>query len=164
MSSEQLQGQKADSRSDIFSFGLVLYELLTGKRAFDGSSPASVVAAILEREAPSILGVAPAILDRVLRRCLAKDPDKRWQSAADLKTERGGRGEGATAETTASASALPKWRERTAWVLAAGFFLAALLLVNILPWRAPTVDLTRFIISPPDKTAFSPTADSTVPT
>src|SRR5690349_6264729 len=65
MSPEQLQGKDADARSDIFTFGLVLYEMLTGKRAFDGSSPASVIAAILERPAPSVAGVAPAALDRV---------------------------------------------------------------------------------------------------
>jgi len=64
MSPEQLQSKNADARSDIFSFGLVLYEMLTGKRAFDGSSPASVIAAILERPAPSIGGVAPPALDR----------------------------------------------------------------------------------------------------
>ena len=59
MSPEQLQGKEADARSDIFSFGCVLYEMLTGKRAFDGSSPASVIAAILERPAPSVAEVAP---------------------------------------------------------------------------------------------------------
>jgi serine/threonine protein kinase len=70
MSPEQLQaqgnGQEIDSRSDIFSFGIVLYEMLTGKRAFEGSSPASVIAAIMERPAPLIAGVAPPALDRVL--------------------------------------------------------------------------------------------------
>jgi Tol biopolymer transport system component/predicted Ser/Thr protein kinase len=90
MSPEQLQaqanGQAIDARSDIFSFGLVLYEMLTGKRAIEGSSPASVIAAILERPAPSIAGVAPAALDRVFQRCLKKDPDDRWQSARDVKT------------------------------------------------------------------------------
>src|SRR6202051_5158510 len=89
MSPEQLQaqatGQEIDGRSDIFSFGLVLYEMLTGKRAFEGSSPASVIAAIMERPAPSIADVAPVALDRLLRRCLEKDPDRRWQSASDLK-------------------------------------------------------------------------------
>jgi Tol biopolymer transport system component/predicted Ser/Thr protein kinase len=91
MSPEQLQAQdndqEIDPRSDIFSFGLVLYEMLTGKRAFDGASPASVIAAIVERPAPSIAGVAPAALDRVLKICLAKDPEERWQSARDLKRE-----------------------------------------------------------------------------
>src|SRR5438046_4197182 len=89
MSPEQLQaqanGQEVDGRSDIFSFGLVLYEMLTGKRAFEGSSPASVIAAIMERPAPSIADVAPAALDRTLKRCLEKDPDNRWQTARDLK-------------------------------------------------------------------------------
>jgi Tol biopolymer transport system component/predicted Ser/Thr protein kinase len=91
MSPEQLQaqatGQEIDGRSDIFSFGLVLYEMLTGKRAFDGSSPATVIAAIMERPAPSISELAPPALDRVLKRCLEKDPENRWQSARDLKAE-----------------------------------------------------------------------------
>src|SRR6476661_415599 len=89
MSPEQLQaqatGQEIDGRSDIFSFGLVLYEMLTGKRAFEGSSPASVIAAIMERPAPSVSDIAPPPLDHILQRCLAKDPEDRWQSARDLK-------------------------------------------------------------------------------
>jgi Tol biopolymer transport system component/predicted Ser/Thr protein kinase len=91
MSPEQLQaeatGQEIDGRSDIFSFGLVLYEMLTGKRAFEGTSPASVIAAIMERPAPSLADVAPPALDRLVQRCLKKDPDDRWQSARDLKAE-----------------------------------------------------------------------------
>jgi Tol biopolymer transport system component/tRNA A-37 threonylcarbamoyl transferase component Bud32 len=91
MSPEQLQSlaedQGLDGRSDIFSFGLVLYELLTGKRAMEGASPASVIAAIMERPAPSVADVAPAALDRVLKRCLEKDPDNRWQTVRDLKAE-----------------------------------------------------------------------------
>src|SRR5918993_1819602 len=90
MSPEQLQGGTVDARSDIFSFGAVLYEMLTGKRAFEGASQASIIAAILEREPPPLTVVAPITppaLDRVVRKCLAKDPDRRWQSAADLCDE-----------------------------------------------------------------------------
>jgi serine/threonine protein kinase len=83
MSPEQLQGKEADARSDLFSFGCVLYETLTGKRAFEGESAASVITAVLEREPPS-LDVAPP-LERVVRTCLAKDPEQRFQSALDLK-------------------------------------------------------------------------------
>jgi len=72
MSPEQLQGRDADARSDLFAFGCVLYEMLSGKRAFSGASTASVIAAILERE-PEPIQVASA-LDRVIRKCLAKDP------------------------------------------------------------------------------------------
>ncbi len=87
MAPEQLQGKPVDVRADIFSFGCVLYEMLTGKRAFGGSSTASVIAAILERPAPSVGEVAPASLDWVLGRCLAKEPDERWQTARDLRAE-----------------------------------------------------------------------------
>src|SRR3974390_2816889 len=84
MSPEQLQGKPVDARSDLFSFGCVLYEMLTGKRAFEGENPASVIAAVLERE-PTPLEISPP-LDRVVERCLAKDPDRRFQNAIDLKT------------------------------------------------------------------------------
>jgi Tol biopolymer transport system component/predicted Ser/Thr protein kinase len=88
MSPEQLQGEEADARSDLFAFGCVLYEMLSGKRAFDGSSGASVIAAILERE-PAPLANAPGDtsrpLDRLIKRVLAKDPDQRFQTARDLK-------------------------------------------------------------------------------
>jgi Tol biopolymer transport system component len=82
MSPEQAQGEETDARSDIFSFGLVLYEMVTGKRAFEGSNPASIIAAILEREAPVL---EPEGLNRVVRACLAKDPADRFQTARDLK-------------------------------------------------------------------------------
>jgi serine/threonine protein kinase len=83
MSPEQLQGKETDARSDLFAFGCVLYEMLTGKRAFEGESAASVIAAILERE-PAPLTVMPP-LERIVRRSLAKDPDQRFQTARDLK-------------------------------------------------------------------------------
>src|SRR5579863_9749524 len=86
MAPEQLQGKDADERCDLFAFGCVLYELLTGRRAFDGASAASVIAAIIERPAPSIAEVAPPAVDRILTRCLAKDPEQRWQTARDLRS------------------------------------------------------------------------------
>jgi serine/threonine protein kinase len=81
MSPEQLQGKEADARSDLFSFGCVLYEMISGRHAFEGQSAASVIAAILEREPPT-LDLAPP-LERVVRTCLAKD--HRFQHALDLK-------------------------------------------------------------------------------
>ena len=81
MSPEQLQSKEADARRDIFAFGLVLYEMITGKRAFEGATAASVIAAIMERPAPSIAYVAPPVLDWVLKLCLEKDPANRWQDA-----------------------------------------------------------------------------------
>ena len=88
MSPEQLQGKEADGRSDIFAFGLTFYEMLTGRRAFDGDNAASVISAIMTAEPPALpqqqLAVPPA-LDRVLRMCIAKDPDDRWQSASDVR-------------------------------------------------------------------------------
>ena len=127
MSPEQLQaqgtGQEVDARSDIFSFGLVLYEMLTGKRAFDGASPATVIAAIMERPAPSIADVAPPALDRVLKRCLEKDPENRWQSARDLKAELEWIAQAPSDGSTAAAStARPTWLP---WVAAGVLALVA---------------------------------------
>jgi eukaryotic-like serine/threonine-protein kinase len=90
MSPEQVEGKELDGRSDVFSFGTVLYEMLTGQRAFEGKSQFSVASAILEKEpAPisSITPLTPRSLDHIVRRCLAKDPDDRWQSARDLALE-----------------------------------------------------------------------------
>src|SRR5713226_5175731 len=90
MSPEQVEGKELDGRSDIFSLGAVLYEMVTGKRAFEGKSQLSVASAILEKEpAPisTIKPMTPPALDHAIRRCLAREPEKRWQSASDLASE-----------------------------------------------------------------------------
>src|ERR1700693_4799403 len=90
MSPEQLEGEEADARSDIFGLGCVLYEMVTGRRAFEGKSTAKVVAAIMTTEPPpltTLSPLAPAGLERAVKKCLAKDPDERWQNAGDLASE-----------------------------------------------------------------------------
>jgi eukaryotic-like serine/threonine-protein kinase len=90
MAPEQLEGAETDARTDIFAFGAVLHEMTTGRKAFDGRSPASLVAAIMHAHPPAISSLqpmAPPLLDHVVSRCLAKDRDERWQTASDLKRE-----------------------------------------------------------------------------
>ena len=90
MAPEQIEGKPADARTDIFALGAVTYEMLTGRRAFQGNSPARTITAILGDEPPSIIDLLPDIpptVDRVVRKCLAKDPDARWQTARDLADE-----------------------------------------------------------------------------
>jgi len=90
MSPEQIQGTPTDERTDIFALGAMLFEMLTRKKAFEADNPASVIAAVLERDPPPVSaerGEVPAAIDRVLGRCLAKAPDARWHSAADLASE-----------------------------------------------------------------------------
>jgi hypothetical protein len=127
MSPEQVRGLDADHRADIFSFGAILYELLSGRRAFTGATEADTMSAILTADPPEIgdaTRVAPPILDRLVRRCLEKNPDERFQSARDLAfdleaistTSHAGSGVGAVI-----APAVPTARARPllAWVAAA---------------------------------------------
>ncbi len=90
MAPEQLEGKEADSRSDIFAFGAVLYEMLTGRKAFVGKSQASIIGAILKDDVPApseTQTLTPRSVDHLVSKCLAKDPDDRWQTARDLATE-----------------------------------------------------------------------------
>ena len=141
MSPEQAQGQEIDARSDIFSFGLVFYEMLTGRRAFDGPNAASVMAGILEREPPPVEVDVPPAARRLLLRCLAKDPDERWHAAHDLKTELEWIEEGAP-------QAPPRSRSRTGWLAAALFAaVAAAALVVHLRQTPPAHQVVQFQIS-----------------
>ena len=90
MAPEQLEGHEADNRADLWALGCVLYELMAGRRAFDGASQATLIAAILDREPVPVSVIQPrasALLDHLIRRCLTKDREERWQSATDVKRE-----------------------------------------------------------------------------
>jgi Tol biopolymer transport system component len=141
MSPEQLEGKEADARSDIFSFGTVLYEMATGQKAFTAKSRASLIAAILEHEPAPISSVQPLIppaLDRVVRTCLAKDPDDRWQTAHDLEGELKWIAQvGSQAGVAAPVVAKRKNRERLAWAGLGIMTLAAALLAGAYLRRAP---------------------------
>ena len=114
MAPEQLEGKEADARTDIFALGAVLYEMVTGKRAFQGQSQISVMSAILEKDPEPISALrplTPPALDHVIKRALAKDPDKRWQSASDLAMELKWLSESSTAAVTT----LPAKPHRSSW-------------------------------------------------
>ena len=90
MAPEQLEGRGADPRSDLFAFGAVLYEMVTGRRAFAGDSQASVIAAVLDSEPPPLSASQariPPALEHLVKTCLAKNPDDRWQAASDVKRQ-----------------------------------------------------------------------------
>ncbi len=158
MAPEQLEGKEADARSDIFAFGSVLYELITGRKAFSGSSTASLIANIINGEPPALEagpgGAAPASLERLLRRCLAKDPDRRWQSAADLRYEIDSVGE-ARPETRAQTEPRPSGSGvfRNLALVAAAVMFAALVW-GLLPWlrEEPAAGISRFRIQSPTGT------------
>ena len=130
MSPEQIEGKELDGRSDIFSLGAVLYEMVTGQRAFQGKSQLSVASAILEKEPAPISTsqpLTPPALDRAIRRCLAKDPEDRWQTARDLLLELKWIAEaGSQAEVPAPLISHRKKRERLAWAAATTFALIAM--------------------------------------
>jgi eukaryotic-like serine/threonine-protein kinase len=130
MAPEQLEGEPADTRSDIFAFGCLLYEMATGKRAFEGKTKASLIASILDREPPPISQfqpLAPPALQRVIQVAMAKNPDDRWQSAHDLLLELRWIAEaGSQAGVAAPVIIRRKRREAIAWLLAAAGLIATI--------------------------------------
>jgi Tol biopolymer transport system component len=160
MSPEQLEGREADGRTDIFAFGCVLYEMVTGRKAFSGASQASLISSIMKEEPAPISATAPMTppaLERVVRRCLAKDPEDRWQNAADLGSELKWIAEGGS-QSGIPAPVVAVGRRRSPWipaaaalVLGAAGFSAAWLLHR--PARAP---LLRASIELPPKMDLEP--------
>jgi serine/threonine protein kinase/Tol biopolymer transport system component len=158
MAPEQLEGKDADVRTDIFALGEILYEMATGRRAFEGKSQASLIAAILEREPAPISAVAPLTppaLERVVRACLAKEPDDRIQTAHDVKMQLQWIAEGGSSVGVPAVVATKRRsRERLAWILAGAATVAAIAGFSLLATRhAPDLRPVRFQIDKPAGTS-----------
>ena len=150
MSPEQLEGKPVDHRADLFAFGALMHEMLTGQRAFAGQSQASVIAAILTadpRPVSELVPTSPAALDRVVKSCLAKDPDERWQSASDLARELKWIAEGrAPASTGTIAAVAAPSRRSMPWGVAAMGVLVVAAAMAALGWvmhRPPAQPVVR---------------------
>jgi hypothetical protein len=168
MAPEQVEGKETDTRTDIFALGVVMYEMATGRKAFEGESKASLAAAILTSEPPPITKIqplTPAALDRVVKRCLAKDPEDRWQTARDLASELKWIAEagGTTSAMPSGAETAGLWsiargrrREQLAWSLVIAFLAAAIVIAvaYLRVARTPAFAIISEIL-PPEKTQFN---------
>jgi serine/threonine protein kinase len=158
MAPEQIEGQEADARTDIFAFGAMLYEMLTGKRAFSGASHASLISSIMSSQPPAVSAVqmlAPAELDHLIARCLAKDPEDRWQSARDVKLQLSWIAVAPSSPVTKG----KRSRDRLVPVLAGlalmalSGTIAAILVARRTP--ATAAEPVQFVLFPPEKASFS---------
>jgi serine/threonine protein kinase len=168
MAPEQIEGQEADARTDIFAFGGVVHEMVTGKRAFEGKTQASLLGAILKDTPPSIASLQPSAspaLTRLVSTCLAKDPSDRWQNAGDLVRELKWIAEDSSKTTAVAASLtahpVDRGRGPSVWKVATGV-LALLFVIALVPsvlyFRRPTSEpiLTRLDVVTPSM-AVDPT-------
>src|SRR6266849_3923141 len=164
MAPEQLEGKEVDARTDIFAFGAVVYEMATGKRAFEGKSQASLIAAILEREPlpmSSLQPMTPPALERTVKRCLAKEPDDRWQTARDMEVQLKCIAEGGSqiglAQSTAAVNGI-RVLGRRGLIVSVGALLLVPVITGLAVWNLkpastlPPKPVSRFPITlPPDQ-------------
>jgi serine/threonine-protein kinase len=150
MAPEQIEGGETDARTDVFAFGVVLFEMLTGRKAFDAASRRSLMAAILDHapaQLSSLQSVAPAWLEHIVRRCLAKNPDDRWPSARDVLAElQRPRGQPAPLESRASDASKSQSPRRSRAMLAAAVVLTLVVLIAGIVFVTP---LRRMISGAP---------------
>jgi len=152
MAPEQLEGKEADKRSDIFALGSVLYEMVTGKRAFEGKTTASTIAAILAAEPKALSAIqplSPSALEHVIATCIAKDPDERWQSSADVSRQLEW-----VAEDPKAAEPSPRSGKLPWTLLAAGMLIAAAFLLGT-RWSKAPAHANQFEVNPPPNTYFN---------
>ena len=165
MAPEQVEGKEADARSDIFSLGAVFYEMLSGKRAFEGKTLVSVAASILEKEPEPIRTVqplTPAPLERVIKKCLAKDPDARWQGASDLASELRWIADGATSATYSAGPPQRgiRVREWLAWTFCGLAIIAVVVLSLVLGFSGGSKPVIHTQIAPSEKLQFNFVGDN----
>ena len=163
MAPEQLEGIEADARTDIFAFGALLYEMATGRRAFEGSTRTTLIGSIVSgtpRPVGELVPLTPPALEHVIRRCLAKDPEDRWQSALDIASElRWVLEAGSRAGEAAPVVARRRSRLRAAWALHAGTaLLAVAATIGAGALLRRPVAVVRSSLLPPEHTRFDVSA------
>ena len=162
MAPEQLEGKDADARTDVWAFGCVVYEMVTGEKAFEGTSQASLIGAILKdepRSVSSLQPLSPLALDQVIRICLAKDPDERWQSAGDIGRQLKLTADGSTTQVAvgvapSAAARSTGWRQALPFAL--GTSLVVAIVSSLVVWgilrpdqqpAPPAQEVTRFTLN-----------------
>ena len=164
MAPEQVEGGHADARTDIFAFGSVLYEMIAGKKAFEGKTQTNLVAAILERDPPPLTTVqplAPPLVDSIVRKCLAKNPDDRWQTASDLGSALRWAAEGRSGATAVAGTPRTGARRVANGAVAAAGILGSIAIGLAVGGRfmstvATPAALVRFEVQPPANVTLSP--------
>jgi Tol biopolymer transport system component len=163
MAPEQLDGRAVDARTDLFALGAMMYEMATGRRAFEGASPASVIGKILHVTPPALSTLVPSasrVLDRIVARCLERDPERRWQNARDVMLELQ-----AAAEARENDDQNDRGRPgyKTAWIagILAALLGAAVAASIAVRWREPQApqQAVRAIMPPPADARFTFSGD-----